>query len=76
MLTGSRTKPPRNIIKAGQVSGMEIKDWLWYHSHNSTKYTKLARASGRYFNLQDDAQYDVGIDGYNTISVKPVRMIA
>ena len=76
MLTESRTKQPRNIIKAGHVSGMEIKDWLWYHSHSSTKYTELARASGRYFNLLDDVQYDVGIDGHNTISVKPARMIA
>ena len=29
-----RTKPPRNIIRFDQVCGREIKDWIWFHSHN------------------------------------------
>lgn len=66
---------PRNILHSGQVSGMDIKDWIWFHIHNSTKYTELAKSSGKYFNLLDDAQYKVTVDGFNALSVEPVKMI-
>ena len=68
-MPAQRTKPPRNIIRFDQVSGREIKDWIWFHSHNGTRYTQLAKGAGKYFNLLDNEQYRVCFDG-GCISVK------
>lgn len=39
------------------ASGLEIKDWVWYNSMNTTKYTKVARALKSVFNLDDNKNY-------------------
>ena len=39
------------------LTGQEIKDWVWYHTTNKTKYTKIAKALGKVFNLEDDKFY-------------------
>ena len=39
------------------LTGLEIKDWVWHHSHSKTQYTKLAKRMGACFNLDDDKYY-------------------
>jgi len=39
------------------LSGLEIKDWIWHHTQNKTKYTALAKTMGALFNLLDNKIY-------------------
>jgi len=39
------------------LTGLEIKDWVWYHSNHSTSYTKVATKLGKVFNLDDNKYY-------------------
>jgi len=39
------------------LSGLEIKDWIWHHSHNKTKYNDVAKRMYNFFNLDDDKYY-------------------
>lgn len=35
------------------LSGEEIKNWIWHHSHRKSKYTHLAKGMNKFFNLDD-----------------------
>ena len=39
------------------MTGLEIKDWVWFNSHSDTKYTTLAKSMGSLFNLDNDKKY-------------------
>lgn len=39
------------------LTGQEVKDWVWYHTNNKTRYTKTAKALGKVFNLENDRCY-------------------
>lgn len=41
----------------GPLTGLEIKDWTWHHSHNKTKYTALAKRMNACFNLNNEKKY-------------------
>jgi len=36
------------------LSGQEIKDWIWHHSHNETMFTQIAKGMMSYFNRLDN----------------------
>lgn len=46
-------KSPFNIV----VTGLELKDWVWHNQNNSTKFTKMASAMNKIYNLADDKLY-------------------
>ena len=39
------------------ASGQTIKDWIWHHTHQQTKYTALAKTMGEFFNLDNNKFY-------------------
>jgi len=50
------------------LSGLEIKDWIWYNASHKTKYTALAKGMGAMFNLDDNKFYMLTLcDGKPTI---------
>ena len=39
------------------LSGLKIKDWIWHHTQQSTRYTSLAKRMSSFFNLDDNKTY-------------------
>ena len=39
------------------ATGLEIMDWVWYHSNNKTGYTEIAKTLNHAFNLDKDKYY-------------------
>lgn len=39
------------------LTGLQLKDWVWYHTHNKTRYTSIAKTMGSCFNLCDEKYY-------------------
>ena len=50
---------PFNVL----LSGLEIKDWVWYNATNKTKYTALAKTMKAYFNIDNEKKYILTLDG-------------
>ena len=51
------------------VSGLELMDWVWFHSHNTTSYSSLAKGLMNCFNLNADKNYIVKIcDGVPVVT--------
>ena len=43
------------------LSGLEIKDWIWHHSHHTTSFTSVAKRMNAFFNLDDNKFYMVAL---------------
>lgn len=39
------------------LTGLEIKDWIWHHTHMLTDYTSVAKGMNAFFNLDNDKIY-------------------
>ena len=39
------------------LSGLELMDWVWYHSQNKTRHTATAKTLTSIFNLDKDKYY-------------------
>ena len=39
------------------ATGLEIMDWVWYHSNNKTVYTDIAKTLNSAFNLDKNKIY-------------------
>lgn len=39
------------------LSGLDLKDWVWFHSHNSTQYSEIVKTIPNVFNLNSDKYY-------------------
>ena len=51
------------------MTGLEIKDWVWYHSNNRTNFTSIAKHMMPCFNLNNDKIYMVTLcDGMPTVT--------
>lgn len=49
----------KNILsyKRQTFSGLEIKEWIEYHSTHITSKSKIAMKMRKYLNIKDDGQY-------------------
>lgn len=58
----------RNILSLNgqKISGKEIKDWITYHSTNSTSHTKVAKHMVKYLNIEDYAYYCIELSPSGT----------
>ena len=53
-------RPPKNILLGhSPYTGQEIKDFVWYHAMNRTKFSLIAVSMRNCFNLFDDQLYRV-----------------
>ena len=58
------------------LTGQEVKDWVWYHSTATTRFTAVAKALGKVFNLENDKFYMLTLcDGTPKITEVPERGI-
>ena len=56
------------------LTGLEIKDWIWYNTHKKTKYTALAKNMGALFNLDDNKIYILTLcDGAPKVTEVPEK---
>lgn len=39
------------------LTGQEVKDWIWHHSHEKTMFTKIAKGMMSYFNRLDNQKF-------------------
>mgnify|MGYP007038181490 CR=1 FL=1 len=49
-----------------KLTGLEVKDWVWYNSHNQTRYSNIAKALMSCFNLDNNKLYMFGKNNYIT----------
>lgn len=40
-----------------KLTGLEIKDWVWYHTHNKTIHSTEAKGLNGLFNLNNEKTY-------------------
>ena len=52
------------------LSGLDIKDWIWHHTHTNTKYTTLAKTMGEFFNLDNKKIYMLTLCDGNPIATE------
>ena len=58
------------------LSGLEVKDWVWYHTHNKTCHMDTAKRLGKVFNLDDNKYYMLTLcDGVPMITEVPEKGI-
>ena len=44
------------------LTGLQIKDWIWYNTHHKTNYTAIAKTMGSLFNLDNNKYYKLTLD--------------
>ena len=54
------------------ITGTELKDWVWHHTHQKTYYSDLAKLMGNVLNLDNDKFYAVKKCG-NEVIIKEVE---
>ena len=59
------------------VTGQELKDWVWHHTHSRTRYTSVAKGMMSCFNLDNNKFYAAQVcDGAPVINEVAERGIA
>ena len=54
------------------ATGLEIMDWVWYHSNNSTGFTDIAKSINGAFNLNKEKIYMIKKCG-NEVKIVEVK---
>lgn len=48
------------------LKGYEIKEWIHFHTHHDTEYSKIAQHMCRYMNIRDDLEYTIDLSPSGT----------